>query len=43
VTSDRIPDYPGYSEHVGKMISNRVIGEGVFEENGVKNTPAPML
>jgi glycosyltransferase involved in cell wall biosynthesis len=36
VTSDRIPDYIGYSGHLGKWITDRVIGHGTFEEHGVK-------
>jgi glycosyltransferase involved in cell wall biosynthesis len=35
ITSDRTPNYSGYERNVGKIIGSRVIGVGVYQENGV--------
>lgn len=43
ITSDRIPPYKGYQRHIGKIISERIVGTGVFEENGVKIHRLPVL
>lgn len=36
ITSDRMPSFDGYSEHVGKIVKNRIIGKGVFYDNRIK-------
>ena len=43
ITSDRIPSYKGYKQHVGKMLGSRIIGTGTFEENGIKIHRLPIF
>lgn len=35
ITSDRLPSYDGYSDHIGKLIGNRKIGTGIFSDNDI--------
>jgi glycosyltransferase involved in cell wall biosynthesis len=35
ITSDRVPNYKGYKDHVGRIVGKRIIGQGSFTENGV--------
>ena len=43
IASDRLPAFSGYSQHMGKSFSNRIIGTGIYEENGVKIHRLPCL
>lgn len=36
ITSDKLPSYPGYSAHIGKINGDRRMRVGEFEENGVQ-------
>ena len=36
ITSDRIPNYSGFKQHVGKFFSNRIIGGGIYSDNNIK-------
>lgn len=42
ITSDRLPAFRGY-KNMGKLFSNRIIGSGIYEENGVKIHRLPCL
>jgi glycosyltransferase involved in cell wall biosynthesis len=35
ITSDRTPNYHGFENNVGRIIRERVLGEGVYKEHGV--------
>jgi len=36
VTSDRAPQYPGFKQHIGRIILDRRFGSGTFTENDVE-------
>lgn len=36
ITSDRFPLLPGYRNHIGKYNDSRIVGSGLFEDNGIK-------
>jgi len=35
VTSDRLPAFSGFERHIGKIHTNRIIGSGIFDDQGV--------
>lgn len=43
ITSDRIPFYKGFDNHVGRILPNRIIGSGESKENGVSIYRLPIL
>lgn len=42
ITSDRLPAFHGHQQ-MGSLFSNRIIGSGIYEENGVKIYRLPSL
>jgi hypothetical protein len=35
ITSDRVPAYVGYKDHIGNILGERIMGSGIFEDNNV--------
>ncbi len=35
ITSDRFPALEGYDRHIGRIRGNRIIGPGIYEDNGM--------